>query len=166
MTSRATNRSGRCGVGLLHELKPVKQNLPGDLSAGLTFAAVTVLTLYGSLFFAAARSIEEMLPAPGTSRRAAVVLVLRGQSEVGNTFIQVLQRYAQSLKARGGRLLLAGVDAEVANQLRRTGALAVIGEAGVFLATPRLGDSGLKAYAEAEAWLGQSLEASPGTSSQ
>ena len=115
----------------------------------------TILAIHGSLFFAAARNVEEMLPSAARTDRAAVILRLRGHNEIGNTFIQVLRHYHQAIAARGGRLFLAGVDAEVANQLRRTGALAEIGEANVYHASPRVGETAWRALAEAQAWLAQ-----------
>ncbi len=114
---------------------------------------VTVLMVNGSLFFAAAKSVGDMLPSAEGSSRAAVVLALRGKTDLGSTFIAVLLRYARSLQARGGLLLLAGVEPAARDQLARTGALRVIGDENVFLATEQLGASVNAATAAARAWL-------------
>jgi SulP family sulfate permease len=87
---------------------------------------------------------------------AVVVLGLRGKAEIGSTFVTVLERYAGALKAHDSRLMLAGVDPAVRDQLAKTGVLKVIGEENVFLATPQLGAAMNQAAAAAYAWLGQS----------
>ena len=55
----------------------------------------TLLHVYGSLFFAAAKNLEEMLPEVGDADHAVVAIILRGKSEIGSTFVTVLQRYAR-----------------------------------------------------------------------
>ncbi len=116
---------------------------------------LTVLHVYGSLFFAAAKSMEEMLPAVGDTKRAVVAINLRGKSEIGSTFVTVLQRYAFALKARQSKLMLVGVDPLVREQLAKTGVLALIGDENVFVATPQLGEALNQAVKSANAWLGQ-----------
>ena len=56
---------------------------------------VVVLQPYGSLFFAAAAVFEATLPAVGeASTNSVVILRLRGRSDLGTTFMDVLHRYA------------------------------------------------------------------------
>jgi SulP family sulfate permease len=114
---------------------------------------ITVLQVYGSLFFAGAKNLEEMLPIAENTTHAAIILGMRGRTEIGSTFIGVLRRYAEMLRARNSKLLLVGVDAAVLNQLERTGLLAIIGEENVFLATPQLGEALNAAIDAANAWL-------------
>jgi SulP family sulfate permease len=131
---------------------PLEQPPPARLpSHQLTF-----LHIYGSLFFAAARNMEEMLPAVGDATRAVVAINLRGKSEIGSTFVTVLQRYGQTLRDHQSRLMLVGVDQNVRDQLAKTGVLELIGEENVFVATPQLGAAMNRAVAAANAWLGQS----------
>lgn len=130
---------------------PVEQPPPKRLPSH----QLTVLHVYGSLFFAAAKNMEEMLPAVGDATRAVVVINLRGKSEIGSTFMTVLQHYSQALQARQGKLLLAGVDPLVRDQLAKTGVLKRIGDENVFVATPQLGEALNQAVAAASAWLGQ-----------
>jgi MFS superfamily sulfate permease-like transporter len=52
MTSPAANQASPGKTGLLHELKPVRENVAGDLSAGLTFAAVNVPQSMGDALLA------------------------------------------------------------------------------------------------------------------
>jgi SulP family sulfate permease len=128
---------------------PLEQPAPQHLASG----QLTILHVYGSLFFAAAKNMEEMLPAVGDANRAVVAINLRGKSEIGSTFVTVLQRYARALQARQGKLMLVGVDPAVRTQLATTGALALIGDDNVFLATPQLGAGLNQAVAAARAWL-------------
>jgi SulP family sulfate permease len=140
---------------------PIEQPPPPRLPS----ERLTLLHVHGSLFFAAAKNLEEMLPEVAGSRRAVVAISLRGKAEIGSTFVTVLQRYAQALRAHDGRLMLVGVDANVRDQLARTGVLRTIGEENVFTATPQLGDALNRAIAAAHTWLGQppvAVAAGPG----
>jgi len=116
---------------------------------------LTFLHVYGSLFFAAAKNVEEMLPDVSNTSHAVVAISLRGQGEIGSTFMTVLQRYAEALQARDSKLMLIGVDAAARDQLAKTGVLKLIGAENVFLATPQIGGAMNRAVAAAHAWLGQ-----------
>jgi SulP family sulfate permease len=122
---------------------------------------LTLLHVYGSLFFAAAKNMEEMLPKVGDASRAVVALNLRGKDEIGSTFVNVLQRYAKALQDRQCKLMLVGVDAVIRDQLAKTGVLKLIGEENVFVATPQIGEALNQAVAVANAWLGQPHDATP-----
>jgi SulP family sulfate permease len=113
----------------------------------------TLINVYGSLFFAAASNIEEMLPKVDESDRAVVAIIVRGEPEVGSTFMNVIRRYAESLKTRNGRLMLVGVDAAVRDQLAKTGLLAVIGAENIFMAQPQIGAAVNEAAQAASRWL-------------
>jgi sulfate permease, SulP family len=115
----------------------------------------TLLHVYGSLFFAAAKSIEEMLPEVGDATHAVVAINLRGKSEIGSTFMTVLQRYSRDLQRHQSKLMLVGVDPVVRDQLAKTGVLKHIGEENVFLVTPQIGVALNQAVAAANAWLAQ-----------
>ncbi|HSN77677.1 MAG TPA: STAS domain-containing protein [Anaerolineae bacterium] len=136
---------------------PVAGGLPLERPAPreLPSRQFTMLQIYGSLFFAAAKSLEEMLPTVENTNRAVVALGLRGKAEIGSTFVTVLQRYAEALEARDSKLMLVGVDQRVLDQLARTGLLQRIGEENVFLATSQVGEAMNQAAAAAYAWLGQ-----------
>jgi SulP family sulfate permease len=119
--------------------------------AALPENSVTVLTVYGNLFFAAASNMEDRLPQP--TPRGVVVLRVRGLDNIGSTYITVLDRYQQALRAQGGELLLADVSAGVLEQLERTGLLARLGEENVFPETPRVYYATRQAYRAAQNWL-------------
>ena len=130
---------------------PLEQPAPEKLPSH----RLTLLHVYGSLFYAAAKNLEEMLPAVDETTHAVVAIGLRGQGQVGSTFVTVLRRYAESLKARDSQLMLIGLDAAGRNQLAKTGVLQLIGEDNVFLATPQMGEAMNRAVAAAQAWLDQ-----------
>jgi SulP family sulfate permease len=122
---------------------------------------VTVLDIQGSTFYAGARTVAGLLPAPEGAVRPVVVLRLRGRTKVGATFISVVDRYAGRLAAAGGRLYLSGVDEGVRAILVRSGKLDLGRDVVIDPMTPIIGESTRRALAGANAWL---LEArgSPG----
>lgn len=128
------------------EERPAPQTLPSH--------AITTLQVYGSLFFGAAGTFEKLLPAADSAKRAVVMLLLHGHTELGSTFINALTRYAQQLKANQGKLMLVGVDDVIQSQLEKTGVLKIIGPENVFLAEARVGVAIQKAYSSALIWLG------------
>jgi SulP family sulfate permease len=116
---------------------------------------LTILHIYGSSFFAAAKNIEEMLPQVDNATHTVVAISLRGKSEIGSTFMTVLQRYSQALQNRHGKLMLVGVDPLVRDQLAKTGVMKLIGDENVFVATSQLGEALNQAIASATEWLAQ-----------
>jgi len=128
---------------------PVEQPAPKKLSDH----QVTVLYPYGSLFYAAAKTLEENLPAAEDARQAVVIFLLRGYENFGSTMITVLDRYNQTLQANGGKVMLAGVSANVMLQLERTGLLDRIGRENVFPVHKQWGVAAYEAYEAAQAWL-------------
>jgi sulfate permease, SulP family len=114
---------------------------------------VTVLYPYGSLFYAAAKTFEENLPAADEAKEAVVIFVFRGYDKFGSTLITILDRYNQVIQANGGKLMLAGVSPGVMIQLERTGLLDKIGQNNVFRVHEHWGVSAYEAYEPAQAWL-------------
>lgn len=134
---------------------PLEQPAPRRLPSH----QLTLLHVYGSLFFAAAKSVEELLPQVGGATNAVLAINLRGKSEIGSTFITVLQRYALALRAHDSKLMLVGVDPIVRDQLAKTGVLQTLGEENVFVATPQIGVALNQAVAAADAWIQKSSPA-------
>lgn len=133
------------GEGRFSEVPP-PAHLPSE--------TVTILDVYGSLFFAGARTLEESLPAPAGAVRPVVILRLRGRTRVGATLIEVLDEYADDLAEVGGRLYLTGLDADVSAQLRHAGKLDVDGNVQLVPAGEILGASTWQALESANGWLG------------
>jgi SulP family sulfate permease len=119
----------------------------------LASGSVTVLDIYGSLFFAAAPKIRESLPSVGDAHCPVVVLRLRGRGTLHSATIALLRAYAGECVARGGRLYLAGVGQEMEEQLRRTGVLELLGPDAVVTATDELYGACATAQQRGESWL-------------
>ena len=122
---------------------------------------VTVLDVYGSLFFAGARTLAESLPSPEGTSCPVVVLRVRGRTRVGATLIDALDEYADRLADVGGRLYLSGVDADLDRQLRRAGKLDLDRTVVLVPADEILGASTEQAVATARAWLGSARDDLP-----
>lgn len=115
--------------------------------------SITVLDVYGSLFFAGARTFAEKLPSPVGATNPVVILRLRGRDKVGATLADVLDRYADDLAEAGGRLYLTGVSQEIAGHLTRARKLDLGGTVHIMPATTVIGQSTEQAIADAGAWL-------------
>ena len=133
-----------CEGGLPRETEP-----PPVLSS----EAVTVLDIYGSLFFAAAPTIRECLPAVGEAHCPVVVIRLRGRGTLHSATIAVLRDYAAECEAHGGRLFLAGVGREMEEQLQRTGVLELLGPDAVVGATDQIYGACAIAQQRGRTWL-------------
>ena len=83
--------------------------------------SLTVLDVYGSVFYAGTDVIDRLLPDALGAKHAVVVLRLRGRADVGSTFLNLLERYARQLQAGGGYLALVGVGPALLDQFLRTG---------------------------------------------
>jgi SulP family sulfate permease len=139
----------------LVELVPAKGGFPIEQPAPqrLTSQQITLLYPYGSLFYAAAKTLEENLPAAEDARQAVVIFLFRGYEKFGSTMIAVLDRYTGTVQSNGGKVMLAGVSEGVLAQLERTGLLGKIGRENVFLVQPQWGAAASQAYEAAQAWL-------------
>jgi SulP family sulfate permease len=146
-----------------HEVRltQIIQNPDGTVTEGpapaeLPSNAVTVLQIYGNMTFTGAETLEQYLPKAGSATRPVVILRLRAQEGIGSSFITVLERYSQQVKAVGGRLMVAGISKKVKGQLDRTETTSdLLGPENVFVATTNLGASTRAALAAAQRWLEQ-----------
>jgi SulP family sulfate permease len=124
-----------------------------DAPASLAGDAVTVLDIYGSLFWAAAPRIRASLPVVGDAHCPVVVLRLRGRGTLHSATIALFREYGADCAARGGRMYLAGVGREMEEQLRRTGLLDELGPDAVVAATDELYGACVLAQRRGEEWL-------------
>jgi SulP family sulfate permease len=125
---------------------PVPDRLPSRM--------VTVVHILGSLSFAAADRVLELLPDPSGSQDAVVVIRLRQHMRLNSTLLVVLARYRDRVDRAGGRLLLAGVSPEAAAQLAAARTLLPgFSDADVFPAVADLGPATVAAVSAGEAWI-------------
>lgn len=114
---------------------------------------VTVLNVYGTLFFGAADTFEAQLPTARGVERAVVILRLRGRRSLGTTLYNVLERYAADLARGGGRLILSGVSDPLYDELLRTDLYRMLGESAIVRAERRPEAAMRKALSLAREWL-------------
>ncbi|MEO3974958.1 SulP family inorganic anion transporter [Streptomyces sp. CAU 1734] len=115
---------------------------------------VTVLNYEGSSLFAELPRLEAALPRVEGARDAVLILVVRAAPDVpSSAILKRLRHYAASLRAQGGRLVLAGVQPSFAALLERTGITEQLGDGGIVPAEPALLAPLDRADAEARAWI-------------
>ena len=132
------------------------QLIESDPPTDLPPREVVVLQPYGSLFFAAAAVFESSLPAvTDTSGGSVVILRLRGRSDLGTTFMDVLHRYAVALDGVGSKLVIVSANERIQEQLTVTGITDVIGTANVYAGDERIGAAVRLAYDDAVVWVAQ-----------
>jgi sulfate permease, SulP family len=136
------------------QLSPDGDLIETDPPAHLPANDVVALQPYGSLFFAAAPVLEAQLPAPADgSRNAVVILRLRGRTDLGTTFMDVLLRYAQALTATGSKLVIVSASDRIQEQLRVTGVADVVAAEDIYAGDERVGATLKRAYADAVTWI-------------
>lgn len=132
----------------------IESDVPAVLDAD---DEIIVITIYGSLFFAGARTLAQHLPKPSGAVHPVVILRLRGHRRVGATLVDVLDDYADVLGREGGRLYLAEVDSELFKPLQaiklRDGNDPII-----YAATERLDESTRQAIDNAKVWRRNAVE--------
>jgi sulfate permease, SulP family len=136
------------------QLSPDGDLIETDPPTRLPANDVVALQPYGSLFFAAAPVLEAQLPAPADgSRNAVVILRLRGRTDLGTTFMDVLHRYAQALTATGSKLVIVSASDRIQEQLRVTGVADVVAAEDIYAGDERVGATLKRAYADAVTWI-------------
>ena len=123
---------------------------------------VTFLMPYGSVFFATAPLIEKELPSvTDDTRNAVIALGLRGEEDLGSTFLEVLERYALDLNEHNSKLMLVGVASLTKDQLEQTKIDQTIGRENIFVRTDKIGEAATQAWDAAQKWLAEQLEPEP-----
>jgi len=131
--------------GRMKEVDP-----PGEVGVD----EVIVLQPYGSLFFASAPVFDEALPdVTSESDNSVVIIRLRGKSDLGTTFMDVLARYAYSLRSASCKLVVTYADEKVSDQLLVTGAAAALGQENIYESDEWLGATVRRANDDARTWI-------------
>ena len=120
---------------------------------------VTILVPFGSLFFAAATIFEEQLPGLDDETSNSVIIInLHARTELGSTFLGILERYADELRTRESKLMLAEVSDITKGVFEDTGQLSIYGRDNIFEATEFVNASIREACHAAEKWVAQNME--------
>lgn len=142
------------------EIGPGQYPVESDPPTAVPPHQVTILVPYGSLFYAATPIFSAQLPeVTDTTQHAVIILAMRGQTDVGSTFLKALARYADQLHAQDSKLMLAGVEPYVLTQMERTGILRIVGRENIFPASEGVGMALLQAVEAAETWIAAQPEA-------
>jgi SulP family sulfate permease len=97
---------------------------------------------------------EATLPAVGeASTNSVVILRLRGRSDLGTTFMDVLHRYAVALAGADSKLVIVSASDRIIEQLSVTGITEVIGDENLYPGDERVGATVKRAYVDAQAWV-------------
>lgn len=124
-----------------------------DTDKELRSNAVTIVSPYGNIFFAVAGNINHLLPSFEKTEHAVLIFRLREHKLLNSTAIKALKDLAEELRNGDNRLILSGVHKSLLEQLQRVGALKVIGEENIFVATDILEESTEKAWIEMQKYL-------------
>ena len=134
---------------------PVEQDVPETVPSN----EVTLVMVYGSVFFATASLIEEKLPEiTEDTQNAVIILGLRGEDDLGSTFLEVLDQYATDLQAHNSQFMLAGVGKHTVEQLNQTKIAKTIGRENIFAYTGKLGEAATLAWDAGHKWLGEQTD--------
>jgi SulP family sulfate permease len=123
---------------------------PVEVPAG----EVVVLQPYGSLFFASAPVFEEQLPnVTDETHNSVVILRLRGRSDVGSTFMDVLLRYAEVLRDQESKLMLVSASENMHEQLAVARVTSVVGSQNIYTSDEWVGKTLKQAHRDATEWV-------------
>lgn len=141
------------------QLTGLERNAAGDwtitaVPQALPPGKVTIVDYRGSSFFAELPRLEESLPDVSGARDAVLILVLRVMPDIpSSAILRLLERYNRQLRDAGGRLVLAGVQPELAKVMQHTGFLDQLGEDGIVESEPEIFGPVTKAEALATEWI-------------
>ena len=134
---------------------PIEQDVPEVLEPN----KVTLLVPFGSLFFAAATTFEEELPKLDDETRNSVVIInLHGKTDLGSTFLGILDRYAEELRAHESKLMLAEISSVAKGVIENTGQISVFGRDNIFEVTEVVYESLKEACHQAEKWVAENKQ--------
>jgi SulP family sulfate permease len=115
---------------------------------------VVLLQPYGSLFFASAPVFEEQLPnVADDTHNSVVVLRLRGRTDLGSTFMDVLLRYAEALRDQDSKLVLVSANENIHEQLAVGRVTSVVGSQNIYTSDEWVGRTFKQAYRDAAEWV-------------
>ena len=82
-----------------------------------------------------------------------MILRLRGRTDLGTTFMDVLHRYASALASADSQLVLASVSDRVLEQLQVARVTDVVDAEDLYLGDERVGANLQRAHDDAPAWI-------------
>jgi len=97
---------------------------------------------------------EELLPdVVDTTTDSVVILRLRGRTDLGSTFMDVLRRYAEELSGANSKLVIISADEHIHEQLAITRVTAAVGSENIYTSDEWVGATLKRAHADAREWI-------------
>jgi len=94
---------------------------------------VVFLQAEGNLFFASADELSDRLAALAAGPTKVVILRLKRTHLVDATVMDVIERFAEQMRAKGGWLILTGMRDRMVERMRAYGVIEAVGEDNVFV---------------------------------
>jgi SulP family sulfate permease len=114
---------------------------------------ITVIQIYGNIYFADVYSADDLLPAYEESTTAVLIYSMRGRESIDLTTIEYIKKLSKKYNESGNRLMLCGVEENVLNQMKNGELIEAIGEENVIPIQPQIGGSIKLAYEAANRWI-------------
>ncbi|MEO0964678.1 MAG: SulP family inorganic anion transporter [Planctomycetota bacterium] len=131
---------------------------PLRVSDGSAAKEVMMVQLEGSLFFAGADELQDRLSDIERQGVRVVILRMKRTHSVDATVMAVLERFVESMQARGGHVVLCGLKETTLQRLDAYGLVARIGKANVFPTTYGVFESARRALERARELLGATVD--------
>jgi SulP family sulfate permease len=119
----------------------------------LTSDEITVIQIYGNIYFADVYSADDLLPSYEEATNAVLIYSMRGRESIDLTTIEYIKKLSKKYDEIGNRLMLCGVEENVLNQMKNGELIEAIGEENVIPIQPLIGGSIKLAYEAANRWI-------------
>jgi SulP family sulfate permease len=119
----------------------------------LTSDEITVIQIYGNIYFADVYSADDLLPSYEQATNAVLIYSMRGRESIDLTTIEYIKKLSKKYNESGNRLMLCGVEENVLNQMKNGELIEAIGEENVIPIQPQIGGSIKLAYEAANRWI-------------
>jgi SulP family sulfate permease len=119
----------------------------------LTSDQVTVIQIYGNVYFADVYSADELLPSYEGVTNAVLIYSMRGREATDLTALDYAKKLSRKYQESGNRLMLCGVEANVMKQMQDGGLIEAIGEENILPMQSLIGGSINEAYEIANRWI-------------
>ncbi len=113
---------------------------------------VTILTFYGTTFFAAIDKMVAQLPKLDKTKNSVIIINAKGRS-VTDTLLAWFESYIKEIENSGSRLMMTELDQTSYNRLKKTGMIKILGEENVLLETNTIHESLEIAIKEGNKWI-------------
>ena len=114
---------------------------------------ITVIQIYGNIYFADVYSADDLLPSYEGATNAVLIYSMRGRENIDITTIEYARKLSEKYRESGNRLILCDVEENVIQQMRDGELIEAIGAENVIPIQSFIGGSIKLAYEAAERWI-------------